>query len=386
MKPTVLKNESFGQRIVLRRVYLKEGEEKKEALLLLSELLNLSFLSQKKCYASLAGGILQYSLVNFRGGYLLTSILSQSRAQGLSYVFKDPYKIGDELLLHFKKGDLSTDEKSFAVAKERLLGRQHARRDGFAFLLSSCKADYSSVFFDEKVIRDLKIGEVLSAFDAVEHASYQDLFLLGDMLKKEPLFNEAGTEKNPSSLPNAFSFEEKSDFVLPDCEKEGRLYLISLQGKIENEKDYLVSRQALFLLAASLKKRISGYFGSEVRIETTLLSGDSAGLYLECEKGKFPLLLTRLPLVLGEKIALPEAAFDYEESIIGLNHMMLSRSIYSQNALSFMERYKDYALPVSEECFLRKENAKEDVLSHLSEMKPISFLTLNATKEKEQHD
>ncbi len=385
MKPTILKNESFGQRIVLRRIYVKEGEVKKEALLLLTELLNLSFLSQKKCYSSLAGGTLLYDLVNFRGGYLLTAKLSQSKTQGVSYVFKNPYKIGDELLLHFKKSNLSSDEKTFAVSKERLLGRQHALRDGFSFLLSESKADYSSVLFDEKIVRDIKIEGVLDAFDKVEASSYQDLLLLGEPLKKEPLLTLDGTEKSPSSLVNDFSLEE-NNFVLPDCEKEGRLYLLSLKGRIENEKDYLLENQALFLLASALKKRITGYFGSEVRVMTTLLSETKAGLYLECEKGKFPLLLTRLPLSLKECIDLAEASASYPESIIGFNKMILSRSIDSSLALSFMERYKDYALPISEECFLKKENPEEEVLSHFHAMKPLSFITLNATKEEKQHD
>ena len=140
----------------------------------------------KKGYARLAGGELSYKLYSYRSGYVLETSLFQTKAKGLSYIFKNPYKAGLEMIAHFDKDNLLTDEKSFAVTKERLVSKKNFTSSALSSLLGNIHADYSSPVFDEKKVKDVKIEEVLSLLDAFLNSDTGDYFYLGEEEKKDP--------------------------------------------------------------------------------------------------------------------------------------------------------------------------------------------------------
>lgn len=250
-----LYTDTFGQRILLRRSYLSCSEAKAETVLILSELLNLSFLSQKKGYSSLSGGELFYQVYSYRGGYVLESRLIQTKTKGLSYIFKNPYKSGYEMLVHFDKANLLDDEKSLAVAKERLISKKNFAFSSLSVLLTQVHADYSFPEFDEKKVKDVKIEEVLSALAAFSNSNIGDYVYLGEEDKKDPFNKDSGFEKDLSSLPYSPLLIEGNE-SLESKDKDGKLYLFKLSAAIESEEDYLNSKQALYVLEEEMKKEI----------------------------------------------------------------------------------------------------------------------------------
>ena len=380
----MLFSENFGQRILIRRSYLAGKKTNIEAALVLAELLNLSFLSQKKGYARLAGGELSYKLYSYRSGYVLETSLFQTKAKGLSYIFKNPYKAGLEMIAHFDKDNLLTDEKSFAVAKERLVSKKNFASSALSSLLGNIHADYSSPVFDEKKVKDVKIEEVLSLLDAFLNSDTGDYFYLGEEEKKDPFYQEKDFEEDLSSLPFSSLSLEKREFE-GKGEKEGRLYLLQLGKEIKSEKDCLTDLQALFVLEEDMKKEIRKGFGSDVLLSSSILSPSLAYLYVETEKGKFSLLEDKLPLKENEAVVLHDP-ISYDDSFVGFNKKILSRSIYSSSALKDMILYKDLALNAEKDSFFKKAtNEKEEVLSALSLMKTVTYVSLINRKD-ENHD
>lgn len=380
----MLFSENFGQRILIRRSYLAGEKTNVEAALVLAELLNLSFLSQKKGYTRLAGGELSYKLYSYRSGYVLETSLFQTKTKGLSYIFKNPYKAGLEMIAHFDKDNLLTDEKSFAVAKERLVSKKNFASSALSVLLGNIHAHHSSPVFDEKKVKDVKVEEVLSLLDAFLNSNTGDYFYLGEEEKKDPFYQEKGFEKDLSSLPFAPLSLEKREFE-GKGEKEGRLYLLQLGKEIKTEKDFLTDLQALFVLEEDMKKEIRKGFGSDVLLSSSVLSPSLAYVYVETEKGKFSLLEDKLPLKENEAVVLHDP-ISYDDSFVGFNKKILSRSIYSSSALEDMILYKDLSLNAEKDSFFKKAtNEKEEVLSALSLMKTLTYVSLMNRKD-ENHD
>lgn len=379
-----LYTDTFGQRILLRRSYLSCSEAKAETVLILSELLNLSFLSQKKGYSSLSGGELFYQVYSYRGGYVLESRLIQTKTKGLSYIFKNPYKSGYEMLVHFDKANLLDDEKSLAVAKERLISKKNFAFSSLSVLLTQVHADYSFPEFDEKKVKDVKIEEVLSALAAFSNSNIGDYVYLGEEDKKDPFNKDSGFEKDLSSLPYSPLLTEGNE-SLESKDKDGKLYLFKLSTAIESEEDYLNSKQALYVLEEEMKKEIKKGYGSEFSLSTSLLSRSSAYLYVETEKGKLYLLEDKVPLKENEGYILKDES-SYDDSFIGFNKDMLSRSIYSFSCLEELKKYKDLNLSLDKDRFFKKvNNEKAKVLSSLKNMEKTGSLSLTNRKD-ENHD
>lgn len=379
-----LYTDTFGQRILLRRSYLSYSDVKPEAVLILSELLNLSFLSQKKGYSSLFGGELFYQVYSYRNGYVLESRLIQTKTKGLSYIFKNPYKAGYEMLVHFDKANLLSDEKSLAVAKERLLSKKNFAFSALSILLTHVHADYSFPEFDEKKVKDVKIEEVISALDSFSNSKIGDYIYLGEEDKKDPFNNDSGFETDLTSLPySALDINENKSLESKD--KDGKLYLFKLNSIIKSEEDYLNSKQALYVLEEEMKKEIKKGYGSEFSLSASLLSLDSAYLYVETQKGKLSLLEDKVPLKEKENYALKEEA-SYDDSFIGFNKDMLSRSIYPLSSLDELKRYKDFSLSFDKGRFFKKaDNEKDKVLSSLKNMELLGSISMTHRKD-ENHD
>ncbi len=376
--------DSFGQRILLRRSYLSSSQTKPEAFLVLSELLNLSFLYQKKGYTSLSGGELSYQAYSYRGGYVLESRLIQTKTKGLSYILKNPYKAGYEMLAHFDKVNLLSDEKSLAVAKERLISRKNFAFSALSTLLTYVHADYSFPEFDVNKVKDVKIDEVLSLLDAFASSKIGDYLYLGEQDKKDPFQNDSGFETDLTSLPYSSLALDKREYS-ENKDKDGRIYLFDLVSPIKNEEDYLLYKQSLYVLEEEMKKVIKKGYGSEFSVSSSLLSPSSLYLYIETEKGKFSLLEDKIPLKEKEGYVLRDET-SYDDSFIGFNKNMLSRAIYPLSSLEEMKKYKDFSLSLDKERFFKKvTNDKDKVLSCFKNMELTASVSLTNRKD-ENHD
>ncbi len=377
----MLYTDTFAQRILLRRAYLSSSEAKPEVVLVLTELLNLSFLYQKKGYASLYGGELSYQAYSYRGGYVLESRLVQTKTKGLSYILKNPYKAGYEMLVHFDSSNLLSDEKSLAVSKERLFSKTHFSSSVLSSLLTHLHADASLLDFDEKRVKDVKIDEVLSLLNAFQNSKIGDYLYLGEEDKKDPFFKDPGFEKDLTALPCSPLNTEKKEYI-ENKEKDGKIYLFHFSSPIEKKEDYLLYKQALYVLEEEMKKEIRKGYGSQFSLHTSLLSKDTAYLYIETGKGKFSLLEDKIPLKEKEGCFLHDDS-SYDDSFIGFNTEMLSFSIYPLFCLEEMKKYKDFSLSIDKESFFGKvDQKKESVLSALKSMEVTTSVSLTSGKEE----
>lgn len=375
--------DSFGQRILLRRSYLSSSNAKPEAVLVLSELLNLSFLYQKKGYTSLSGGELFYQAYFYRGGYVLESRLIQTKTKGLSYILKNPYKAGYEMLARFDKVNLLSDEKSLAVAKERLISRKSFAFSALSSLLTYIHADYSFPEFDVNKVKDVKIEEVLSLLDAFASSKVGDYLYLGEADKKDSFQNDSGFESDLTALPYTSLLLEKREYS-ENKDKDGKIYIFSLSSPIKTEEDYLLYKQSLYVLEEEMKKEIKKGYGSEFCLTSSLLSPSSLYLYIETGKGKLSLLEDKIPLKEKEGYILRDDTYD--DSFIGFNKDMLSRAIYPLSSLEEMKKYKDFSLSVDKERFFKKvTNDKDKVLSCFKNMELTASVSLTYRKD-ENHD
>lgn len=375
----IINSDNYGERVILKREYISSDKANAESVLVLKELLNVSLLSQKKSVQCLKGGTLIFDAYSYRGGYVLEGTLIQSKTKGLSYIFKDPYKAGFNLLSNFGKSNILSDEKNFAISKERVLGRKYLdkNRSARSVLFRELGYDYAPISFDEKRIMDVKIEEVFSAFSAFCSSDIGDYLYLGDPSKKNPLDNVA-FDKDISSLPFA-KVSGGNDFISDEALKDIRVFQLHLNKKIEKESDYFVTKQALYVLEESVKKQIKKNFGSEVNVHSGVIDNENVYLTLETTLGKLPILDGIISFEDEKEILLPFAD-SFDDSFIGYNTFLLKNAIYPEYALKEMKRRKD--IGVADGVFFYNENnSKEDVLALVSSMR-VSFSASLSHKEK----
>lgn len=93
----------------------------------------------------------------------------------------------------------------------------------------------------------------------------------------------------------------------------------------------------------------------------------------------------KVPLKENEGYILKDES-SYDDSFIGFNKDMLSRSIYSLSCLEELKKYKDLNLSLDKDRFFKKvNNEKAKVLSSLKNMEKTGSLSLTNRKD-ENHD
>ncbi len=260
----VLFTEGYGQRVIIRRVYLRREDTYFEKLALLAQLLNISHCYQdKKLLESYAGGKLTFLAYSFASGYVLEGRLSQAQNKSLNFVFSDPYKKGlaifnDVFELGFKK-----EEKDFETAKARVLDVANLYgKDSSSYLEGELNLPHRFPLLDEKLLHDLTMDDESLLLETIKKANCGTYVFLGQEPKKDIFAMLPQYDTDFSSLNSSYAVTSESvvssNFVNEDI---GFVYSFD---SIKDSKTILTVQIVLKALEAAIKDYLVEHFNLQV--------------------------------------------------------------------------------------------------------------------------
>jgi hypothetical protein len=260
----VLFTEGYGQRVIIKRVYLKREDTDFEKLALLAQLLNLSPCYQdKKLLESYAGGKLTFFAYSFSSGYVLEGRLSQAQNKSLNFIFSDPYKKGltifnDVFELGFKK-----EEKNFETAKARVLDVAHLyNKDSSSFLEGTLNLPHCFPILDEKLLHDLTMDDESLLLETIKKSSCGTYIFLGQEPKSDVLALLPQFDTDFSDLNSSYAVTSESvtsgNFVNEDI---GFVYSFDA---IKDSKTLLMTQIAFKVLKSATQDYFLEHFNLQV--------------------------------------------------------------------------------------------------------------------------
>ena len=379
----VLFTGNYGSRIVVRRRFI-ESTSQAESLLLLAEMLNYKSNSSKKNVSSYASGELSYRAYNYKGGYVLESVLSQAQVQGLSYVMKNPYKNASLIQEDLSDERIDMDERAFALCKERLAVKVSSlNKDCFIETMEAIKADYSPLNISLGVLKSKTIDEVKTLLKIVRESITGDSLFVGAKGKNEPLIDYKEFANSLHSLK--YSQQRESLKINSSSENEGMLFTLSLGKNISSENDYYLTLSSLSLIKSSLLADLKAKFGSPVTIRTGILSENEAYLYLEVKEGKLSILKDKVTLKEGEKINL-DFKSSFSSSLVEYHEKQLKKCIYQSEAIKDLLCYLDFGFDIEGDYIDVKEFDEKDVIANTEDVLVKNVFVNTRTMEEENND
>ena len=259
-------------------VLLPKTDVPPESLSLFATLLSLfPKVDCKGRYQALSALSFSFRPVYLLGHVALLAFSDQVEDPNLTFLFKDPYKEADHLLLGLLKEGALLDEKRLDQAKRQLLSKPWNSKD---ILSSRLCLPFAEVFFDRRKIVSLSakdVEKVLSSFQDLQGV----LSLYVGSAKRNaplPLPSLSGTEKEP----------EGTSFVLEGMKDESLALLFS-HAPITDGEDYF-----------SLLSAISSFEGAcSLYFRRMMLSPLSYSFY-PISSERSALLLTRRALLSEE--------------------------------------------------------------------------------------
>lgn len=342
MKPYFLNTENYGKRILVLRTFV--SSYRPEEMALLAELLSdYPAFPKGKSIANLAGGSLRFTATYYQNGCLLTGVLSQSQGPKLRYVFQDPYADALSLFLSVYQKGFIEDEKTFQIAKSRLLSKKD----------NPLSLSYLSfpLVYDERKLESVTMESVKEELKKVQASKTGDALYFGVMPKKNPL------EK-----VNLFSFSlPEISPIAPRFELKDKMLVLSLKGKkIQSYSDYRKNTIAVHAVSLFFKDYLKNKFAAKVEIEERIVSPNDALLQISFLEGNSAFLMTRLPKdTKGAEAFLP---LSLEEKRLDVVRMLGDENIALKEILSVLNLHlQDY----QKEFFADETFTKEDVLPYL---------------------
>ena len=277
------------------------------------------------------------------------------------------------MLLSYPESVLSTEEKTFAFAKEKVLFKAEqlatfSLEDEFLKRFSSREA-FPQI--NEEKLKAMRLEEVQKALDALRKSVISDVIFLGPQQKENPLVSFAKT----TSLPKVKVEIPEEDILSKNLSKEGVALVFSFQEEVKSESDFFLSLQALATIRANLIERLHKVFGSPVRSNAYLLSPKNGVIILSVDVLKGALLASKLPLAEGFILnSLDEKS--YQEGLLDIHDQNLSRLSDQRETVRQMLQFRDFEIEPGEFFFTGKDFSKVELKEAL---KKIDFVkALNA--------
>lgn len=301
----------INERILLRRVYLTSI--KPEALVLFTQLMNdFPVIDSKKSLSQMAGASLIFKSYKYNTGYVIEEILSQAQSKNLKYFMFDPYKESEKVFLNSLSLGFIENEKNFAYSKEKIQASEEFKKSSSIIALSLINANYSEIDFDVKLLKELTIADVNQVKEAINKATINDFYYLGNMKTKSvdtlvlpsstPLVNE-GYKVSKKKIKLTSASDESIALIFKHDEIKTTSDLVTLNHVIYALKDYLVEK---------LKQAI--YLNYSVNYQ--VLDNEHTLLMFTCENNKANSLNERiLPLLNNlDELYFENATLDYKIS------------------------------------------------------------------------
>lgn len=373
---TIIYTSDFGERVIVRRVFIP-AVISKESLLLLCEMLNTNLTLGKKNISSYASGQLSYRCYYYRGGYVLEGRLSQVEAKGLSYAFVDPYQKALAILSDFSDEKIDMDEKTFSLCKERIFAHENLNHmDAIHAMLC---LDGSVLTADKEKLLSLTKQEVLKALAEVRNSDVGDMLYFGPKSKKNPFYDLKEFAKPLFSIQNEDTIEYR-DYRSYRFVKESRVFVFSLKEELHDYNTYLKTWQALRLYTSALEKKLSESFGSKINFDSGLMDNKTVYIIASVSKGKMDILLPKLDAALSH-LPFTEA---YEDGQVLYHEDELLKCIYADKAVDCALKLMSLNIDLPEEYLSLKENEKEEVIAVAKGLTLKTSMTLLGAEKKEE--
>ena len=281
--------DEFSARAIIKRIYLNKEDISADKLMLLVELLNQQQLVSKNPVSSLAGGRIRYEGYNFASGYLLKATLSQSQANGLLYILKNPYKSALKIFDNVFKNPFECDEKSLALAKDNVKEyQQNLFKDTYSFSLSELEVSYSRPIVNLNLISSMTIDDLKKSFDDIKKSKVGEYIYIGRKEKDSILETLIPFEKDFEGLPFSFTINNKDLY--------GQTFINDVYSqifefsKIKTLKDYELTKCVLNAFGRYFTKRIDEEYHVNISVKFDFISNIRAIMSIVIPIGKWSMI------------------------------------------------------------------------------------------------
>lgn len=296
-KTTFFTNE-YGERVIIRRVFLNRTCSA-EALVLFTQLLNdFPQYSLKKPLSKLAGATLRFTSYYYHDGYVLEGRLSQSQASSLKYLFSNPYKEGEKILNDVFSLGFIHSEKNIAVCKERILAENYIRlRSSLTVGKMMISSSYAPICFDEKKLKSVTPDDLSHISSQVSSLNKGDLFYFGAS-EPEPLSlcsdYQDGLDLKESPLA--------TNVVMKDYLDDESIMFVFEHAMIENRDEKLIQETVFAGLITYLKKYLAKKVYIDYQMDFTLLDSTHTLFSITTLKGRLDSIVNHISLKVGENL------------------------------------------------------------------------------------
>jgi hypothetical protein len=369
--------DSFGLRIIERRVFVSKDAISAEKLLLLAKLLTLFPAIRHPLYRE-AGAKMSFSVMDYADGYLFTGRLIQSECSGLSYLFRDPYAEGIKALDETFAQGFRDNEQLFASAKDALLSEGlRDRREAKLSLESSLGFYGSHPQANLTLLPELSMLDERQTLKLIQESRKGNYLFFGKKPKKNPFLRLVPYPEEATLLPQS---QAQSSLMLTSREfaDEALAYLFSAPA-IQKTEDQVALETSLRALSLCVERYYLEKFALTVKTSFRIVAKDKVLFTLAFEPNRLSLLGGRLPFPLNT--ALP---FSIEDNLKeALEEEELFRLALESDPLLALARYEsalDLSLPT--DSFFSFPSADLSAVKRLySSLVPLSVTSAQEEKE-----
>lgn len=372
----ILYTSEFGERVIVKRVFLP-GSIDKEALMLLCEMLNTKLSLDKKSISQYASGQLLYSCDSYRNGFVLQGTLFQVEAKGLSYVLVDPYQKALSILSDLSEERIEMDEKTFSLCKERVFS--HESLDNMDWIHSMLRLDGAPLTADKEKVLSLTKQEVKKVLSLAKESNVGDWLYIGPKGKKEPFYDLKGFESPLSSVIDDAEVEYR-EYHSYCFVKETKVYVFRLPKEVTSYDEYLTVTLALKLYMVALEQKLSESFGSKISFESGFIDRKNVYVSATVAKGKMAILLPKLETVFSA-LSFENA---YEDGLVLYRESELLKCIYVDNAVKQAEKLMDLGIALPDSYLSLVEVDKDCAIETAKSLELVSSMTLLGAEKKEE--
>ncbi len=341
----------YGERVLLRRVFLASSLDR-EAIVLYTQLLNdFPAYHVKKSLSQLAGASLSFRCYCYQDGYVLEGRISQSQSSALHYLFSNPYKDGENILNDVFSLGYIKGEKNIAVCKERLSANNFVDlRSSLAVGKMMISATYAPVCYDEKKLKSITETDLDKVAKEVASLSLGDAFYFGAKDKAPLAFTP---EYHEGLLLKQASFAT-NDIKLDYLDDETAMFVFS-HTKIESMDEKVVLEAAFSGLIAYIKDYLEKKVFIDYQLNFSIIDNEHTILSITTFKGRLDSILNHLPLTVGEGLSMDlTSCYDAairEKMMKEISLKMSSSKVIDELLLNKDLNLKDHEVVLSRACY-----------------------------------
>ena len=379
-----LYTDEFSARAILKRIYLTKDQITADKLLLLVELLNQQQLTGKTQISNLAGARIRFEGFNFANGYLLQATLSQSQANGLMYLFKNPYKEALKVFNDIFFQTLSSDEKALALCKDNVKENQNELfKDTYSLSLSLLEVSYSKPIVNFNLISSMTLKDLQSSFEAVKKSKCGEYIYIGKKDKNETLENLNSFDRDFEGLPLGFVIQNKDvygkDFI-NDCYSQ-----IFEFDKISSLKDYELTKCVLSSFGYYLENKVNETYHVKCQIKFNFISNIRCLMSVIIPIGKWSMIKSLFDDVLTPHFVLDaKKYFSYSLSQLEVENIKLAGNFI--DSIHRMELLNDFHLEEDKLFNTNIDFKDEDYDSKAKNIKSVNIYKCIHDKGELTHD